>query len=93
MAQPHYKAPFKKALLQFITEPDPFLAMLQWVMTEMMRIEAEAKVGAIKGKHTTDRKTYFSGARVRRVDTRLGTDYLMVPKIRKGGYVPFFVSE
>lgn len=37
--QQHYKTPFKKALLQFITEPDPFLAMLKWVMTEMMRIE------------------------------------------------------
>ena len=49
MAQVHYKALFQKALFQFITEPDPFLAMLQWVMTEMMRIEAEAKVGAFKG--------------------------------------------
>ncbi len=93
MAQTHYKALFKKALLQFITEPDPFLAMLQWVMTEMMRIEAEARVGAMKGKHAADRKTYFSGSRVRRVDTRLGTVYLLVPKIRKGGSIPFFVSE
>ena len=49
MAQQHYRTPFKKALLQFITEPDPFLAMLKWVMTEMMRIEAEAKVGAATG--------------------------------------------
>jgi aromatic ring-cleaving dioxygenase len=55
--QQHYKSPFKKALLQFITEPDPFLAMLKWVMTEMMRIEAEAKVGAVKGKHTPERAT------------------------------------
>jgi len=93
MAQTHYKAPFKKALLQFLTEPDPFLAMLQWVMTEMMRIEAEAKVGAIKGKHSTERTTYFSGARARRVDTRMGTVYLLVPKVRKGGYIPFFISE
>jgi putative transposase len=93
MAQTHYKALFKKALLQFITEPDPFLAMLQWVMTEMMRIEADAKVGAIKGKHTTERTTYFSGARARRVDTRMGTVYLFIPKVRKGGYIPFFISE
>ena len=50
MAQQHYRTPFKKALLQFITEPDPFLAMLKWVMTEMMRIEAEAKVGANKSE-------------------------------------------
>ena len=93
MAQQHYRTPFKKALLQFLTEADPFLAMLQWVMTEMMRIEAEAKVGAVKGKHAKDRTTYFSGARARRVDTRLGTVYLLVPKVRKGGYVPFFISE
>ncbi|MGA2363158.1 MAG: IS256 family transposase [Candidatus Aminicenantales bacterium] len=93
MAQQHYKALFKKALLQFITEPDPFLAMLKWVMTEMMRIEVEAKVGAAKGQHSKDRATHFSGFRARRVDTRMGTVYLVVPKIRKGGYVPFFISE
>ena len=49
--------------------------------------------GGEKGKHFKDRKTYFSGARVRRMDTRLGTIYLYVPKLRKGGYVPFFVTE
>ena len=59
MAQPHYRTPFKKALLQFITEPDPFLAMLKWVMTEMMRIEAEAKVVWIKYLPTFD--TYQVG--------------------------------
>jgi len=62
MAQIHYKALFKKALLQFIIEPDPFLAMLQWAMTEMMRIEAEAKVGAMKGKHTAERKAWIRGS-------------------------------
>ena len=93
MAQSQYRTPFKQALLQFINEPDPFLAMLKWVMTEMMRIEAEAKVGAAKRKHATERTTYFSGVRARRVDTRMGTVYLLVPKVRKGGYVPFFISE
>ena len=93
MAQRHYKGLFKKALLQFVTEPDPVLAMLEWVAEQMMQIEAEAKVGAEKGKHSRVRTTYFSGRRVRRMDTRLGTIYLYVPKIRKGGYVPFFVTE
>jgi putative transposase len=93
MAQQHYRTPFEKALLQFVTEADPFLAMLKWVMTEMMRIEVEAKVGAAKGRHSKDRTTHFSGGRARRVDTRMGTVYLVVPKIRKGGYVPFFISE
>jgi len=59
----------------------------------MILIEAEGKVGAEKRKHSKDRKTYFSGARVRRMDTRLGTIYLYVPKLRKGGYVRFFVTE
>jgi putative transposase len=93
MAQKHYKGLFKKALLQFVTEPDPVLAMLEWVASQMMLIEAEAKVGAEKGKHSKVRTTHFSGKRVRRMDTRLGTIYLYVPKVRKGGYIPFFVTE
>jgi len=43
-------------------------------------------------KHNENRKTYFSGYRSRRFDTRMGTMYLMVPKLRQGGYVPFFVT-
>ena len=34
-----------------------------------------------------------SGYRPRRLDTRMGTMYLMVPKVRQGGYTPFFVTE
>ena len=34
-------------------------------MTEMMMIEAEAKVGANTGKHATEQPPYFSGARPR----------------------------
>ncbi|MFZ2053569.1 MAG: IS256 family transposase [Candidatus Aminicenantales bacterium] len=93
MAPNHYKGLLRKVLLGFITEQDPVLAMLEWVAHQMMLIEAEAKVGAEKGKHSSGRKTYFSGARVRRMDTRLGTIYLYIPKLRKGGYVPFFVTE
>jgi transposase-like protein len=86
MAQAYYKALLGKMLLGFIAEDDPVLAMLEWVARQMMLIEAEGKVGAEKRKHSKDRKTYFSGA-------RLGTIYLYVPKLRKGGYVPFFVTE
>lgn len=93
MAQTHYKTLLRKVLLGFITEKDPVLAMLEWVAQMMMQIEAESKVEAEKGKHTKDRKTYFSGARVRRMDTRLGTLYLYIPKLRKGGYIPFFITE
>ena len=84
---------FQKLLLQFITEPDPLLAMLQWLTEQLMLLEAEEKIGAAKGKHSQNRSTHFSGYRVRRFDTRMGTMYLLVPKLRKGGYIPFFVVE
>ena len=93
MAQSHYKALLGKVLLGSISEDDAVLALLEWVAHQMMLIEAKGKVGAEKGKHSKARKKYFSGARVRRMDTRLGTIYLYVPKLRKGGYVPFFVTK
>lgn len=83
---------FQHVMMGFMTEADPMLAMLKWITEQLMQIEAEIKVGANKNEHTRDRKTYFSGHRVRRFDTRMGTMYLMVPKIRNGGYVPFFVT-
>ena len=42
--------------------------------------------------HTKDRNDYRSGTRQRRLDTRLGTFNLEVPKFRKSGYVPFFMK-
>jgi len=84
---------FKKLLVEFIGQEDPILAMLEWTAQQMMQIEAEGIVGAQKGEHSTERKTYFSGRRVRRMDTRLGTVYLFIPKVRQGGYIPFFISE
>ena len=93
MARTNVITYFKKLLLQFITEPNPLLAMLKWLTGQLMQMEAEAKVGLEKGKHSASRRTYFSGYRVRRFDTRMGTLYMLVPKLRNGGYVPFFVVE
>lgn len=84
---------FKEILTQFVTEEDPLLSMLKWIMEQLMKIESETKVGAKKNEHNEQRKSYFSGYRPRRFDTRLGTIYLMIPKIRKGGYIPFFLTE
>lgn len=93
MARSNHKEVFKRILVDFIQEEDPIYSMLSWVTEKMMEIESEAKVGAEKGVHSSDRKTHFSGKRVRRFDTRIGTIYLLVPKLRKGGYIPFFLSE
>jgi transposase-like protein len=57
-----------------------------------MEIEVANKVGAQKGEHSTERNTHLSGTRVRRFDTRMGTMYLTIPKLLKGGYIPFFVT-
>jgi len=83
---------FQHVMMGFMTETDPMLAMLKWITEQLMQIEAEYKAGANKNEHNKSRKTYFSGYRPRRFDTRMGTMYLMVPKLRRGGYVPFFVT-
>jgi transposase-like protein len=84
---------FREILTGFVGDEDPLLSMLKWMMDQLMQIEAEQKIGASKGEHSSERKSHFSGYRPRRFDTRLGTVYLMIPKIRKGGYIPFFITE
>ena len=93
MAHKNHTPFLKKMLLEFITEPDPLYAMLEWLINELMTLEAENKVGAKKGEQCPTRATHFSGTRVRRFDTRVGTIYLLVPKLRKGGSIPFLVTE
>jgi Transposase and inactivated derivatives len=78
--------------MKFVTDEDPMLAMLKWLCEKLMEAEVETKLGAEKSERSTERQGYRSGYRVRRFDTRMGTMYLMVPKIRNGGYVPFFVE-
>lgn len=84
---------FENKLLEFITESDPLFAMMQWLTEQLMEIEVSKKANAKKGVHSAERKTYRCGTRLRRFDTRLGTMYLLIPKLREGGYVPFFVTE
>lgn len=84
---------FNQKVANFLFSDDPLFEMLKWLLSEFMRAESEALVGSEKNKHSKDRKTYFSGYRPRRFDTRLGTCYLLVPKLRNGGYIPFFLEE
>lgn len=84
---------FEQKLLEFQGEEDPLCAMLGWVTEQMMEIEVSHRTGAVKGKHVEDRHTSRSGYRTRRWDTRLGTVFLSIPKVRDGGYIPFFLTE
>jgi len=92
MAYPNSTLPFEKMLMKFVTEEDPMQAMLKWLCEKLMEAEVDAKLGAEKSERSTERQGYRSGYRVRRFDTRMGTLYLMVPKLRNGGYIPFFVE-
>ena len=69
---------------------DPLRQMLFMMMNMLMEMEATRITGGEKGVHTKDRNDYRSGTRQRRLDTRLETFNLEVPKFRKSGYVPFF---
>ncbi|MBP2642329.1 MAG: transposase [Firmicutes bacterium] len=93
MVYPNSNVPSEKMLFQFMTEDDPMLAMLKWLCEKLMEVEVSAKINAAKSERTDDRVGYRSGYRIRRYDTRMGTMYLFFPKLRKGGYIPFFISE
>lgn len=84
---------FNQKVADFLFFDDPLFEMVKWLLTEFMRAESEALVGSEKNKHSKERTTYFSGYRPRRFDTRFGTCYLLVPKLRNGGYIPFFLEE
>ena len=67
--------------------------MLEWLCQKMMKVEVSNKIGANKHEQSETRTSYRCGFRLRRLDIRLGTMYLIVPKIWNGGYIPFFVTE
>jgi transposase-like protein len=72
---------------------DPMLSMLEWLCGQMMEAEVSSQLGAGKHEQNPDRVSHRCGFRPRRLDTRMGTVYLPVPKVRNGGYIPFFVTE
>ena len=75
--------------MEFFKEDDPMQSILKWLCERLMETELEAKLGAQKSDRLAERQGYRSGFRVRRFDTRMGTIYLMVSKVRNGGYIPF----
>ena len=80
-------------LLQCVTQSDPMLSMLEWLCIHLMEAEVDQQLGAENSQRTDGRSGYRSGYRPRRLDTRMGTMYLVVSKVRQGGYIPFFVTE
>ena len=93
MARKNHTTNLTELLLQCMVQPDPMLSMLEWLCSAFMEAEASQQLGAEKSERFGSRSGYRCGYRPRRLDTRMGTMYLMVPKVRQGGYIPFFVTE
>lgn len=82
------------ALLEdFKVQDDPLMEMMKYLLGRVMELEISQRTGSEKGEHNPERTGYRSGTRNRRLDTRLGTIDLEIPKLRKGGYVPFFMER
>lgn len=90
MAQKNHTTNLTELLLQCVAQPDPMLSMLEWLCAQLMEAEVSQQLGAKKSERAESRSGYRCGYRPRRLDTRMGTMYLMVPKVRQGGYIPFF---
>lgn len=90
MARKNHTTNLAELLLKCMAQPDPMLSMLEWLCSQLMKTEVSQQLGAEKGERFGSRNGYRCGYRPRRLDTRMGTMYLMVPKVRQGDYIPFF---
>ena len=93
MAQINDTTGFAEALQEISESGNPLLTMLRMICQEMMELEVNQQLNADRSQRTEGRTGYRSGYRERRLDTRLGTLNLDVPKVRNGGYVPFFMDR
>lgn len=93
MAQDKNTTDITTLLWASVNQEDPMLFLLSWLCERLMEAEVTAKLQAEKSERASERAGYRSGYRPRRFDTRMGTMYLLVPKVRNGGYIPFFLTE
>ena len=83
------------ALLELVekyADADLFKELGQYALQRLMEMEAEQKVGAGRHERKDDRLTHRNGYRDRRLETRLGTMNLRIPKLRSGTYFPSFLE-
>lgn len=73
-------------------EFDFFREALLSVLRELMEIEVQAKTGASLGERSPERLCQRNGYRDRRLDTRIGSLLLPIPKLREGSYFPSFLE-
>ena len=62
------------------------------MLQRLIEVEAEHQIGAGKHERGDERSTHRNGYRDRRLETRLGTMNLKIPKLRIGTYFPSFLE-
>ena len=89
MAQGKNITGLTELLLKCMAKPDSMLSMLERLCAQLMEAEVSGIVGAEKNAHNPSRSDCRCGYRPRRLDTRMSTMYLMLPKLSGRGYIPF----
>jgi putative transposase len=74
-------------------DTDLLREMVLGVVQALMSAEADAACGAGHGERSADRVNQRNGYRKRRLDTRVGTLELAIPKLRAGSYFPDWLLE
>jgi putative transposase len=79
-------------LVEKYADADLFRELGQWTLQRLMELEAQTKVGAAHHERSDERVTHRNGYRDRRLETRMGTMNLRIPKLRSGSYFPSFLE-
>jgi putative transposase len=74
-------------------DTDLLREMVLGFVQALMGAEADAACGAPLGERSADRVNQRNGYRPRRLDTRVGTLELAIPKLRQGSYYPEWLLE
>jgi putative transposase len=94
MAHHDYDATTTNAALELLTEHgfEGMASALQLLLDEAMKLERSAWIGAGPYERSPERRAYANGFKPKRVDSRLGTLDLSVPKVRdvNDGNEPFY---
>jgi transposase-like protein len=62
--------------------------VVEWLLQQLIELEAEQKIGAAKYERAATRTTQRNGYRERPLETRVGEVSLRIPKVRQGSYFP-----
>jgi transposase-like protein len=74
-------------------DTDLLREMVLGFVQALMSAEADAACGAMLGERSAERVNQRNGYRPRRLDTRVGTLELAIPKLRQGSYYPDWLLE